>query len=465
MIYIVFIVKYLTISTSCYCLFKRIMLQQDKFKEIILNLFIFDALLIITRFMLQSYFLEPFVTLVTILFSSIYLACFTKCNIFDAINYTIIAYAFVSTIYFNANIITFILLYQFANEISINIINLVATLFYIIAYFTLLKLKSIQNIVKLQKGKYIIKTSTVPCLIIILVCSLLSEPYDAKNSSKHWYLLLLFALCIVSIIVWLFEKLCIHKENVKLQEINKELSREIHRSREIIPSVNRQLEFLQQNSLEFSEELSIVLKEMNRLNEDQLTDTQKIVLANKELPSTGLKLLDSQLHNYLSEATSKNIDFNIIVRSQISNIVENNTISQTQLQRLIGDHVRNAFNAIKNIETNYKELMIVMGLTNENIYQIEFYDSGKDFNIDTLIRLGERGVTINGTGNGFADTFETIKECSASLLIEEFEPEDYCYTKCISIIWDNKNQYNIKSYRADSILSSNYNQNINITMI
>ncbi len=265
--------------------------------------------------------------------------------------------------------------------------------------------------------------------------------------------------------MWLFEKLCIHKENVKLQEINKELSREIHRSREIIPSINRHLEFLQQNSGEFSEELSLALKEMNRLNEDQLTDTQKIVLANKELPSTGLKLLDSQLQNYLREAVTKNIGFAIIVRNQIRYIVEDSIISQTQLQRLIGDHIRNAFNAIESMNGYYKNLMIVMGLTNQNIYQIEFYDSGIDFNLETLVRLGERGVTINGTGNGFADTFETLKECKASLLIEEFEPEEYCYSKCISIIWDNKNQYSIKSCRADEILLYNDNRNITITAI
>ena len=47
-------------------------------------------------------------------------------------------------------------------------------------------------------------------------------------------------------------------------------------------------------------------------------------------------------------------------------------------------------------------------------------------------------------------TFETLKECEASLIIEEYE-KDNDYTKSINIIFDKNNNYKIKSYREEII--------------
>ena len=51
-------------------------------------------------------------------------------------------------------------------------------------------------------------------------------------------------------------------------------------------------------------------------------------------------------------------------------------------------------------------------------------DTGVDFEIDTLVKLGLEAVTTNedrgGTGTGFMTTFETMKETKASLIITEY---------------------------------------------
>lgn len=58
-------------------------------------------------------------------------------------------------------------------------------------------------------------------------------------------------------------------------------------------------------------------------------------------------------------------------------------------------------------------------------------------------------------------TFETLKECKASLIIEErHEIKDNDYTKAIIIRFDGKNEYKIRSYRADKIKEKNEDNRI-----
>lgn len=57
-----------------------------------------------------------------------------------------------------------------------------------------------------------------------------------------------------------------------------------------------------------------------------------------------------------------------------------------------------------------------------------------------------------GTGIGFMTTFETMKETKASLIIDEMrEMSNTDYTKSVTIRFDGKNEYRIKSYRNDEI--------------
>lgn len=57
-----------------------------------------------------------------------------------------------------------------------------------------------------------------------------------------------------------------------------------------------------------------------------------------------------------------------------------------------------------------------------------------------------------GSGIGFMTTFETLKECKASLIIEErHEVKDNDYTKAVIIRFDGKNEYKIRSFRANEI--------------
>ena len=96
-----------------------------------------------------------------------------------------------------------------------------------------------------------------------------------------------------------------------------------------------------------------------------------------------------------------------------------------------------------------------MGIKN-NCYEFCICDTGIEFQIETLLKLGLEPVTTHketgGTGIGFISTFETLKKCNASLIIDEkHEESNNDYTKSVTIKFDGKSQYIIKSYRADKI--------------
>ena len=56
-----------------------------------------------------------------------------------------------------------------------------------------------------------------------------------------------------------------------------------------------------------------------------------------------------------------------------------------------------------------------------------------------------------GSGIGIMTTFETMKECGASLIINEKPPNEFDYTKSVSVRFDGENRYVIETYRYDDI--------------
>ena len=71
------------------------------------------------------------------------------------------------------------------------------------------------------------------------------------------------------------------------------------------------------------------------------------------------------------------------------------------------------------------------------------YDSGVPFPDFILERFGERGNTTTGTGNGLADTVNTLRTYDASIEIEAIDPGTDIYTKCVRICFDGKNEIHI----------------------
>ena len=196
-----------------------------------------------------------------------------------------------------------------------------------------------------------------------------------------------------------------------------------------------------------------VLNIINSLTEEYSEEFNSI----KELPkleSTGITEIDSMFKYMQNECNKNNIEFKLKIIGNIHPLI-NNIIPKNKLETLIGDHIRDAINAVNAINTENKEILVILGIKNKK-YELAIHDTGIDFTIETLLKLGKEAVTTNsnngGSGIGFLTTFETVKQTKASLIITEQNPnKERYYSKSVIIRFDGKNQYKICSYRADEI--------------
>jgi len=234
-------------------------------------------------------------------------------------------------------------------------------------------------------------------------------------------------------------------EKYKISKLNHEF---YNRQKALIHKV----EEITSMNTEIADELDLS-KQINDLTKEYTDKAQEIKTLDK-LPTTGIVEIDDMFKYMQSECDSKKIQFNLKINGNIYHMI-NNKIPQSRLVTLIGDHLRYAIIAIDFSNNTFKSILAVLG-ENNGVYEFCVFDTGIEFKIDTLLNLGLKPATTHkdsgGTGIGFMTTFETMKETKASLIIDEMrEMSNTDYTKSVTIRFDGKNEYRIKSYRSDEI--------------
>ena len=199
-----------------------------------------------------------------------------------------------------------------------------------------------------------------------------------------------------------------------------------------------QTEISQEQSAEVKSKLEKIKKEIYKEQE------------NIENDKTGIEEIDDMLKYMRSECNKNKIEFILKIKCNIHQMI-NNAISKEDLEILLADHIKNAIIAINHTNNINKTIMVKLGKEN-SIYKLEIYDSGIEFEQETLKKLGKIPSTTHadegGTGMGFMNTFETLRKYKASLIIEEYgKPNKDNYTKLLSIKFDKKNEFKIQSYR------------------
>lgn len=201
---------------------------------------------------------------------------------------------------------------------------------------------------------------------------------------------------------------------------------------------------------EFAEEYGDILSSIKKLSKEYKEEVASVIKGTK-LPKTNIFSIDNLLEYMKQESEKDKIDFKLNLDFDINEILETK-IPQSKLETMLADHIRDAIIAINCSENKERKIKVVLDKEDNN-YQIKFYDTGIEFEIETLSKLGLKRATTHkatgGSGIGFMTTFETLKQCKASLIIEEYS--DLEYTKAVIIKFDNKNEYRIHSYRAEEI--------------
>lgn len=118
---------------------------------------------------------------------------------------------------------------------------------------------------------------------------------------------------------------------------------------------------------------------------------------------------------------------------------------------MLADHIKDAIIAINHTDNINRSILVRLGEI-DGIYSLYIYDSGVEFEKETLSKLGKKPITTHadegGTGMGFMNTFDTLNKYKASLVINELsEPNKDNYTKVLIFKFDKKNEFKIDSYR------------------
>lgn len=311
--------------------------------------------------------------------------------------------------------------------------------------------------------------------IIILIFTELGH-FISKSASE--YSLIGLALIFISMFLWIKEKITLHYKNLlvkdtitnlqtKLDEqikINENMKNEVEKLSTINHKYSSRLSALElyvsklSNKLAGDENISNNILESKELIKNLSTEFSNELKINLEndfrINKTGIINIDNILEYFYLKCRSKNISFNVIVKNNIKDSV-NNAIPLNLLETLIADMIKNSTIAIG--YSSNKNPKILVHFDSADYFEFRIYDTGIEFEIDTLVNLGKERITTHkedgGSGIGFVTTFEILRNNNGSLIIEEYPSNDdnFNYSKCLIFRFDNKGKYIIRSYRFEEI--------------
>ena len=411
-----------------------------------------------------------------ILLTSILFAVNTKYPFTYSLLITIISLSINYIIFLITMLISFILTVIFKIEsVYIGLIFIIISYLILICVFN--KINRFKNgftfLRKYTKNEYI-DILVLDISIVIIFCIIIISNYDKLLTRG-----IVVGLIIFSIIMFItIQKSLQLYYKQRLQE------REVEGIKEELKQKNKEIEELEKENLKLNKKnhsiahkqklLEYELKQiaLNNQIEDENHLKDKIENLSKEmqnetisieLSKTNINEIDNMFKYMQSECIKNKIDFQLQINGNIHHMV-NKHIGKEELEILIADMIKNAIIAINHSKNINKSILVRLGLINGE-YSLYIYDSGIEFEIDTLINLGIKPSTTHandgGTGMGLLNTFDTLKKYKASLFIEEYgKTVEDDFTKVIKIIFDDETEYKIKSYRKKEIEEKDVNKKI-----
>lgn len=278
---------------------------------------------------------------------------------------------------------------------------------------------------------------------IIFICAILEFAFlklkqmifDEQDIIQYRMLFFIIAFGIIILILWGIDK---NRERKKIQE----LTAYTHRTREVIPSVERMLARLEEAS-EHIDKGNEIIRELREICSTDMAQTKKEVSNIKTFNTTGSAALNEQLQGYLEEAAEHDFEMDIMVQAPIDELLKTGQIEVYSLMQIIGDLYRNAFKVVTKGK-EYGRILICFGYNAEGYYKISVYDNGELFASHILKHLGERGNTTGGTGHGIADIFETLHKSRGSFILDQNLPGGNIFTKGIYIVFDRKGDVKVR---------------------
>lgn len=382
---------------------------------------------------------------------------------YNTTSYTIISFGISNLIFFLSVMISGIpgVLFRVYN---FNISLVIIITIYILLLFFVMKSKRIKYgfsfLTSKSKNDYF-DFVMISLSVIILFLIVVLKNNDFLITERMGIFVIMFAIIMFITI----------KKSFQVYYKQKLLMKQLEEAENEIINKQKEIEKLEQENLNFSNKKShsmahkqraleyklnhLLMKEETSKELEIKTEIEKLSkelyqIPIEDLPSTEITQIDDMLEFMQSECVKNKIDFNLQIIGNVYHII-NNIITVEQLEILIADHIKDAIIAIKHTDNINKSILVKLGKINE-CYGLYIYDSGIEFEKETLENLGKKPSTTHkdegGTGMGFMNTFDTLNECKGSLVIKEIgKPSKDNFTKIIMIKFDGKNEYKVESYR------------------
>lgn len=358
--------------------------------------------------------------------------------------------------------------------------NLVSLITIVIIYSIFIYLFS--KIKRLKKGLIFLQTrlknDNIDILIlnistIILVLVTILSNYNYTLTGKTFWTIVILAIIMFITIQKSLQ--LYYKQQLQQREIE-EMKKEIKQKEEEISKLEQENLNFSKTSHSIAHKQKSLEHKLNQLimqNEtaeeidikDRINNIQSELNKNTivQLKETGIEQIDDMLKYMQSECTKNKTDFDLKINGNIHHMT-NKYVGKEVLEILLADLIKNAIIAINYSKNINKSILVKLGII-DGIYSIYVYDSGIEFEINTLINLGKKPSTTHadsgGTGMGFMNTFDALNKYNASIQINEIGKESKDnYTKYIAIKFDNKHEFKINSYRKEEIEKLNNNKDI-----
>ncbi len=246
------------------------------------------------------------------------------------------------------------------------------------------------------------------------------------------------------------------QEITRLLENNNALAQIIHRDNKLIPAMELAVNTFLQNRNTLSPQqlkeqgfaLAAHLQEMTKERQFILNDYQT---DGQPLASTGICAVDAVLQLMYQRALQEQIDYTLRIAENIKTTAMQ-SLSEEDFSHLLADLIENAFIAMSDVPD--KKILISLGQMGNHL-SVEISDNGQPFLPEIFQDFGLKAHTTHagngGSGIGLMDIWKLKKKYRASLVITEYAPGTYSYTKQISLIFDAKKHYIIQTYRKHEL--------------
>lgn len=426
--YAAIIISHFFILICCFYCYCKILNLNDLFLRSRI-LFTLSALIIACGLCFIHSMIYPVAMFLVLFVFYIFITLFTKTDWSTSLNATIISIAMSLVSFTISSFVFSTLVFFMYSYININNLVVIKLLNGFLQYFIIHIPFQFKRLKKGMPFLYELQLNNIgTCIsLLILICYITASISNTTENNYLPFIIPLFLIfpCALLLISW-WRAIITKNYRRKLQQF--------------------EMQKLKNELVQKEQGLALAahLQTMSQERKFNLTEYQT---NGQPLASTGICAVDAVLQLMYQRALQEQIDYNLRITENIKTTALQ-SLSEEDFSHLLADLIENAFIAMSDVAD--KKILINLGRMGNHL-SVEISDNGQPFSPEIFQDFGLKAHTTHagngGSGIGLMDIWKLKKKYRASLVITEYAPGTYSYTKQISLIFDAKKHYIIQTYR------------------